>query len=101
MVFSGGHIVLENVRYFTVNCDFNKIYFGMKKARNPCKTKVFRTFLWQGQKDLKKVPIVLRGIWECFCPFLGVKQAVFGTLKRCKTPVFCVFVRSLLEKGVR
>ena len=46
----GGHIALENVRYFTVNCDFKKMILSMKKARNPCKIKVFRTFLWQGQK---------------------------------------------------
>ena len=46
----GGRIVLENVRYFTVKCDFRKINKKKKKARNPSKIKVFRTFLWQGQK---------------------------------------------------
>ena len=35
----GGHIVLENVRYFTVNCVFVKINKNKKKARNPCKIK--------------------------------------------------------------
>lgn len=35
----GGHIVLENVRYFTVKCDLKKLILCMKKARNPCKIK--------------------------------------------------------------
>ena len=48
----GGHIVLENVRYFTVKCDFRKINKNKKKARNPSKIKAFRTFCWQGQKGL-------------------------------------------------
>ena len=46
----GGHIVLENVRYFTVKCDFRKIDFDKEKARKPLYIKDFRTFLWQGQK---------------------------------------------------
>ena len=55
----GGHIVLENVRYFTVKCDFGKINKNKKKARNPSKIKAFRTFLWQGQKDLNPRHAVL------------------------------------------
>ena len=31
----GGHIVLENVRYFTVNCDFSKIDFRYEKSPKP------------------------------------------------------------------
>lgn len=31
----GGHIVLENVRYFTVNCGFRKIGFGYEKSPKP------------------------------------------------------------------
>jgi len=31
----GGHIVLENVRYFTVKCDFRKIDFMYEKSPKP------------------------------------------------------------------
>ena len=31
----GGHIALENVRYFTVNCDFSKIDFMYEKSPKP------------------------------------------------------------------
>ena len=55
----GGHIVLENVRYFTVKCYFRKIIFDKEKARKPLYIKDFRTFSWQGQKDLNPRHAVL------------------------------------------
>ena len=55
----GGHIVLENVRYFTVKCEFRKIIFDKEKARKPLFIKDFRTFRWQGQKDLNPRHAVL------------------------------------------
>ena len=55
----GGHIVLENVRYFTVKCEFRKISKSKKKARKPLFIKDFRTFRWQGQKDLNPRHAVL------------------------------------------
>ena len=55
----GGHIVVENVRYFTVKCEFGKIIFIKEKARKPLYIKDFRTFLWQGQKDLNPRHAVL------------------------------------------
>ena len=40
----GGHIVLENVRYFTVNCDFSKIVFRHEKSPKPLKNQGFSGF---------------------------------------------------------
>ena len=55
----GGHIVVENVRYFTVKCEFRKMIFDKEKARKPLYIKDFRTYLWQGQKDLNPRHAVL------------------------------------------
>ncbi len=51
--------MVENVRYFTVKCEFGKMIFDKEKARKPLYIKDFRTFLWQGQKDLNPRHAVL------------------------------------------
>ncbi len=51
--------MLENVRYFTVKCEFRKMIFHKEKARKPLYIKDFRTFSWQGQEDLNPRHAVL------------------------------------------
>ena len=46
----------------------------MKKARNPCKIKVFRTFLWQGQKGSNPRHAVLEtaALPAELCPYMSL-----------------------------
>ena len=47
----GGHIVLENVRYFTVKCDFRKIEFRHeKKPETLVKSRFFGLFFGRGRR---------------------------------------------------
>ena len=84
--------MLENVRYFTVKCEFGKINFNKEKARKPLCIKDFRTFSWQGQKDLNPRHAVLEFIWRFnfwyLLPLFSVIQFAHLFIMNNKLPIF-------------